>query len=287
VYKIEDTGMLPRERYIASNRFVLRDGAGPKFEARWANRKSRLATLDGFKYFTLMRRVPVEGIKEAYDDDYSYVSFTSWDSKPAFNAWRTGDAFKEAHGGTSIGAFLTTMVSSLLVLKGPPSPIFWDGLLHQSVVPQSVPETEGGWRVVETDGNEELPAEAFIACNRFSVLPGMEKAFEERWANRESSLKSFDGFVSFTMLRRDFKTKMHGSDTAKTGDTCNYQSTTIWKNKEAFLNWRNSQDFNKVHSGGGKPAGGADAPKPAPMWSAPPKPTFYEGVLVISSEGGA
>merc|ERR1712187_93309 len=175
VYKVNDAGLLQADRYIAMNRFRLRDGKGPKFEARWANRKSRLATLDGFQYFTLMRRVPVEGIVDTYDDDFSYVSFTIWDGKPAFTAWRTGDAFKEAHGGTSIGAFLTTMVSSLLVLKGPPKPVFWDGLMHQSVRPESVPVTEGGWRVVEADGKTSLPTEAFIVCNRFTVLAGQEK----------------------------------------------------------------------------------------------------------------
>merc|ERR1712170_65683 len=115
-----------------------------------------------------------------------------------------------------------------------------------------VPVTEGGWRVVEADGVEKLPGEAFIACNRFSVHPGQEKAFEERWANRDSQLKSLPGFVSFTMLRRDRKTKMHGSDKAKPGDDYNYMSTTIWENKEAFLNWRSSQQFAKTHGGGPK-----------------------------------
>jgi heme-degrading monooxygenase HmoA len=289
VYQIKDGGdLLEGDRYVAMNRFVLRDGAGPKFEARWANRKSRLATLEGFKYFTLMRRVPVEGIVDSYDDDYSYVSFTIWDGKPAFTAWRKGDAFKEAHGGTSIGAFLTTMVSSLLVLKGAPSPVFWDGLMHQSVKPESVPVTEGGWRVVEADGKEQLPTEAFIACNRFAVLPGQEKAFEERWASRESKLKEMPGFLSFTMLRRDLGVKMHGSDKAD-GDPVNYQSTTVWQNKEAFMNWRNSQQFSQAHGGGAKQAGAeADsASKPPPMWAGPPKPVFYEGVLVIASEEGA
>ena len=38
--------LLPRERYVASNRFKTRGGkAAAKFEARWANRKSRLAEL--------------------------------------------------------------------------------------------------------------------------------------------------------------------------------------------------------------------------------------------------
>jgi len=280
-------GLMPRDRYIASNRFVVRDGAEAKFEARWANRKSRLATLDGFRYFTLMRRVPVEGVAEEYEDDFSYVSFTIWEDKKAFNSWRKGDAFKEAHGGTSIGAFLGAMISSLRVLKGPPSPVFYDGLMHLSSKPKAVPETDGGWRVVEADGVTKLPAEAFVACNRFSVLPGMEAAFEKRWADRESKLQELPGFVSFTMLRRDFGTKMHGSDKGdRSGDTTNYMSATIWENKEAFLNWRKSQQFGQVHGSGSKP-GGDSAPKPPPMWATPPKPVFYEGVLVISSPEGA
>ena len=64
-------------------------------------------------------------------EDFNYVSFTVWEEKRHFNAWRQGDAFKEAHGGTSITAFLGAMVSSLRVLKGPPRPAFYDGLLQQ------------------------------------------------------------------------------------------------------------------------------------------------------------
>ena len=50
-------GQLQGERYVASNRFRLQAGKGPTFEKRWAERKSRLANLDGFRFFTLMRRV--------------------------------------------------------------------------------------------------------------------------------------------------------------------------------------------------------------------------------------
>ena len=35
----------------------VKPGKGPAFEKRWAERKSRLAVLDGFRFFTLMRRV--------------------------------------------------------------------------------------------------------------------------------------------------------------------------------------------------------------------------------------
>eukprot|EP00958_Prasinococcus_capsulatus_P013996 scaffold1457_cov350-Prasinococcus_capsulatus_cf.AAC.3 len=65
-------------KYIATNRFQLQGGAGPKFEKRWAERKSRLAVLDGFEFFTLCRRVDVAPGEEV---DFDYISFTVWDSK--------------------------------------------------------------------------------------------------------------------------------------------------------------------------------------------------------------
>ncbi len=105
-------GLLKRDRYVATNRFAVRKDKGAKFEARWANRKSRLSELDGFKYFHLMRRVTLnddgstsydEGDKSDGSNMGNYVSFTIWEKKSHFSAWRKGEAFKEAHGGTSIG----------------------------------------------------------------------------------------------------------------------------------------------------------------------------------------
>jgi heme-degrading monooxygenase HmoA len=192
-----DKGMLKRDRYFATNRFSVRAGQAAKFEKRWATRKSRLASLDGFKYFHLMRRVTLgddeSGGQSNYDegDDAdsaqgNYVSFTIWEKKSDFSAWRKGDAFKEAHGGTSIGAFLSTMVSSARVLRGAPRPAFYDGLLLQSIVPENVPTTVDGWRAVEADGIHTLPTECFVACNQFFVPPVNAAAFEQRWASRES-----------------------------------------------------------------------------------------------------
>ena len=80
---------------VASNRFKTRGGkAAAKFEARWANRKSRLAELEGFRYFSLFREVPVEDVvgprgAAAMGGDppsYNYMSFTIWNEKKDFNA---------------------------------------------------------------------------------------------------------------------------------------------------------------------------------------------------------
>ena len=219
---------------------------------------------------------------------YNYMSFTIWNEKKDFNAWRKGDAFKEAHGGTSIGAFLKAMVSSLKVLKGPPSPIFFDGLLHLAAPPKTVGEVEGGWRVVEADGKNLLEAENFVAANRFTVREGAEAAFEERWAKRDSGLADLPGFKSFTMLRRDAKTKGHSEkrgEADKFGDDFNYMSFTVWENREAFMGWRNSQSFKDAHSSGPKKDEGAA--KQPPPWVKPPSVVFWEGVLELTGADGA
>ena len=58
--EVTDKGLLKRDRYVATNRFAVRLDKAAKFEKRWATRKSRLASLDGFKYFHLMRRVSID-----------------------------------------------------------------------------------------------------------------------------------------------------------------------------------------------------------------------------------
>lgn len=45
--------------------------------SRWAERKSRLAELEGFRFFTLMRRVGADGAEDEIPaDDPNYVSLT-------------------------------------------------------------------------------------------------------------------------------------------------------------------------------------------------------------------
>mmetsp|Transcript_4664 Transcript_4664/g.6905 ORF Transcript_4664/g.6905 Transcript_4664/m.6905 type:complete len:359 (+) Transcript_4664:64-1140(+) len=297
-----DSGLLKRDRYVATNRFAVRNGKEAKFEKRWATRKSRLASLQGFKYFHLMRRVTLNeddesttyqgGDKQDKSNEGNYVSFTIWDKKSDFSAWRTGEAFKEAHGGTSIGAFVSTMVNSALVLQGAPRPAFYDGLLLQSTKPESLPDLVDGWRSVDADGTTTLPAECFVACNQFFVPRENAPAFEKRWADRESQLKECDGFVAFSMLRRDGQAKGHGMKPME-NDEPTYLSTTVWKDRASFDGWRSGTAFKKAHGSGEKkqkpPSDGvaADAKPPPPLWNRPPVPVFYEGTLVITTEDGA
>ena len=91
------------ERYIACNRFKVKPQQGPKFEKRWADRKSRLSELEGFRFFSLLKRINDDGT-EYEGPEPQYISFTTWENKDNFDAWRSGDAFKEAHGGTGFAA---------------------------------------------------------------------------------------------------------------------------------------------------------------------------------------
>jgi heme-degrading monooxygenase HmoA len=189
------------------------------------------------------------------------------------------------------------MISSSFVLAGPPKPAFFDGLLQQSSAPQALPATVDGWRDVAADGVNLLPTEAFVACNRFFVTEASSAAFEKRWADRESKLMTCDGFVSFSMLRRDVKAKGHGVTPLQEGEA-SYQSTTVWRDRAAFEAWRRGNAFKQAHAGSkpasasssgtdGRSGGGGGGGPPTPLWSRPPQPVFYEATLVISSPEGA
>ena len=119
--------------------------------------------------------------------------------------------------------------------------------------------------------------------DQFFVSSENGPAFEKRWADRESKLKECDGFISFSMLRRDGKAKGHGTVEVDESEPT-YQSTTIWKDRESFEAWKNGAMFKAAH---GQKEGEKPATPPKPLWSKPPEPVFYEGTLVISSEEGA
>merc|ERR1712232_298583 len=126
--------------------------------------------------------------------------------------------------------------------------------------------------------------------NQFFVPPQNAVDFEKRWANRESKLMECDGFVAFSMLRRDASAKGHGVVPLSSGEP-SYTSTTIWRDRQAFDNWRKGSAFQQAH--GQQQAAKKDGddeeekPKQTPLWSQPPQPVFYEGTLVINSEDGA
>ncbi len=84
----------------------------------------------------------------------------------------------------------------------------------------------------------------FIAMNRFKIVLGKEKEFEDVWKNRDTHLKDVPGFKEFNLVK---------------GDTNNehtlYASHSIWDSKNDFINWTKSEAFRLAHKNSGQHKG--------------------------------
>ncbi|HZC16459.1 MAG TPA: antibiotic biosynthesis monooxygenase [Caulobacteraceae bacterium] len=98
----------------------------------------------------------------------------------------------------------------------------------------------------------------YIAMNRFSVLPGQDKAFEAVWLGRDTHLAGVPGFVAFHLLRGP----------AEDGHTL-YSSHTLWRSYADFEAWTKSEAFRAAH---------ARAGDNKPLYAGHPK---FEGFEVI------
>jgi heme-degrading monooxygenase HmoA len=78
--------------FVAANRFRVLPSETARFEATWLNRESHIRTVPGFLTFHLLRG-------PAAEDHVLYSSFTLWQSRAAFEAWTTSEAFRRAHAG--------------------------------------------------------------------------------------------------------------------------------------------------------------------------------------------
>ena len=225
-----DYGHLDASRYIAMNRFQVRNGASAKFEKRWADRKSRLAHLDGFRLFALLRRVTLQN-SDAFEGQFgNYVSCTVWEGRDDFEAWRTGDAFKEAHGGGGISGFLGLLKTALFILEGGPKPAFYEGLSPQSTADNILSSSEivakagsEGWRSILADGENLIPADSFCEMKKYRVPTGQEESFELALT---AALAPQDGLLFYSVMRRDG---------GKAEDGYTYTSFAAFEDKEKLL----------------------------------------------------
>jgi heme-degrading monooxygenase HmoA len=80
----------------------------------------------------------------------------------------------------------------------------------------------------------------YIAMNRFKVIKGEEKAFEEVWLSRDSRLDEVAGFVAFHLLRGPERE-----------DHTLYSSHTIWISRDFFTAWTHSEQFRAAHGQAG------------------------------------
>lgn len=101
----------------------------------------------------------------------------------------------------------------------------------------------------------------YLTMNRFKVAKDEALSFEELWKNRDSHLKSVDGFRSFALLKGP-----------EAEDYILYASHTIWDTEDSFLAWTKSDAFRAAH-GGAKSSGH--------MYLGPPDLELFEAVQVL------
>ena len=80
----------------------------------------------------------------------------------------------------------------------------------------------------------------YIAMNRFKIVKGHEKDFEEIWETRTTYLENEPGFIKFNLLKGP-----EGEDHVL------YASHTQWNSENEFEAWTKSEAFRKAHSGAG------------------------------------
>ncbi len=98
--------------FIAMNHFTVDPERGAEFEEHWRKRESFLAEVPGFLHFALLR------------DDTSghYISHSTWESRAAFEAWTTSEAFRKAHAQARTPEG---------ILVGHPRLELWEALLEE------------------------------------------------------------------------------------------------------------------------------------------------------------
>ena len=84
----------------------------------------------------------------------------------------------------------------------------------------------------------------FIAMNRFRIVLGKEKEFEDVWKNRDTHLKDVPGFKEFNLVKGDTNE-----------EHTLYASHSIWNSKDDFINWTKSEEFRLAHKNSGQHKG--------------------------------
>ena len=81
----------------------------------------------------------------------------------------------------------------------------------------------------------------YIAMNRFKIILGKEKEFEEVWRTRETYLDEVKGFNEFHLLKGESNEEF-----------TLYSSHSVWDSKDDFISWTKSESFKKAHRNAGK-----------------------------------
>ena len=77
--------------------------------------------------------------------------------------------------------------------------------------------------------------------NRFKIVLGKEKEFEDVWKNRDTHLEGVKGFKKFNLIKGD-SNKEYSLNS----------SHSTWESKEDFINWTKSEAFRLAHKNAGQ-----------------------------------
>ncbi|MDG2187240.1 MAG: antibiotic biosynthesis monooxygenase [Hyphomicrobiales bacterium] len=99
----------------------------------------------------------------------------------------------------------------------------------------------------------------YIVMNKFKIVTGSEKKFEEVWKKRDSNLDDVQGFIKFYLIKGE-----------RNDEYSIYASHSTWNSQQDFYNWVKSDAFRQAHKGAGKHAD---------LYLGPPQLEEYEVIL--------
>lgn len=102
--------------FVVMNRFSINPGRESDFEDSWRNRESYLHSVAGFRGFALLRNQSNEG------GHTEFISYTTWETRADFDAWRQSDDFRRAHAQGSLEGVLT----------GPPKASLYETIVEEA-----------------------------------------------------------------------------------------------------------------------------------------------------------
>jgi heme oxygenase (mycobilin-producing) len=84
---IDSMGTFEKATYVVMNNFPVTDEGKPLFEYQFKNRQRKIELQPGFVAIRLLRP----------QSSNTYVILTLWESKQAFENWKSSESFQEAH----------------------------------------------------------------------------------------------------------------------------------------------------------------------------------------------
>ena len=83
----------------------------------------------------------------------------------------------------------------------------------------------------------------FVVQNRLIAPTVMGQRVEQGFAHANTNMHELPGFVSFKLLRAE------GQPTGVGEGEILYIAQTVWRDREAYEAWHNSDAFSRAHSG--------------------------------------